>query len=166
MGFQLELLTRAHRRKKFSSGDKRVDDWLIHRALGATEKNASTTRVLVSGADVAGFYTLANTSLDVSLIPAELLGGRDPRHPVPTVTLAWLGVDERFRGRGLGTLLFARALADSARAWSVVRFVAVVVDALTAENFDFYQRSGFTPLPGTTHKLYLPARTLQAMLKE
>ena len=143
-----------------------VDDWLAHRALGATEKNASTTRVLIQGADIAGFYTLANTALDVSLVPVELLGGREPKHPVPTVTLAWLGIDQRFGGRGLGTLLFARALADCARAWTLVRFVAVVVDALTEVNFDFYQRSGFTPIPGTTHKLYLPAVTLQAMIKE
>ena len=34
LGYKLELLTRSHRRKRFSSGD-RVDEWLTHKALGA-----------------------------------------------------------------------------------------------------------------------------------
>ena len=98
----------------FSSGDRRVDDWLSHRALPAMRKNTSTTRVLAqTDGTVAGYYTLANTALDVSLVPADLFDGEAPRHPPPTLTLAWLGVDRRFGGRGLGTKLFARALAGS-----------------------------------------------------
>jgi GNAT superfamily N-acetyltransferase len=69
-------------------------------------------------------------------------------------------VDRRFAGRGLGTLLFARALADGAQVHHLVRFVAVVVDALTAQNAAFYERMGFLPVPGTTNKLYMPAATL------
>lgn len=160
-GYRLELLVRAHRRKRFSSGETRVDEWLKQRALGATEKNTSTTRVLIHGdEDVAGYYTLANTALDVSLVPAELFGGRAPVRPPPTITLAWLGVDRRFAGQGLGTLLFARALADCVQVYGLVRFVAVIVDALTDRNFDFYLNQGFVQVPGATHKLYLPATTL------
>ena len=125
------------------------------------EKNTSTTRVLVrSGIEIAGFYTLANTALDVSLVPAELFGGRPPSRPAPTLTLAWLGVDSRFEGQGFGTNLFARALADGVQAYALVRFVAVIVDALGDENIAFYQWHGFAIVPGTTHKLYLPATTL------
>lgn len=62
-GFTLELLDRRHRRhrrKRFASGDPRVDEWLIHKAIGAMEKNTSTTRVLVaSDGLIAGYYTLA-----------------------------------------------------------------------------------------------------------
>lgn len=159
-GFRLELLDRSHRRRYFSSGDARVDDWLRQKALPAAEKNTSTTRVLVEGVDIAGYYTLANTALDVSLVPAELFGGKTPTRAAPTVTLAWLGVDERYVGRGLGTALFGRSLGDCARAWQFVRFVAVIVDALTEQNFDFYCARGFVPVPGTKHKLYLPASTL------
>jgi GNAT superfamily N-acetyltransferase len=160
-GFRLELLARAHRRKRFSSGETRVDEWVQHRALAATEKNTSTTRVLLHGAgDVAGYYTLASTALDVSLVPVVLFGGQTPVRPPPTVTLAWLGVDRRFAGKGLGTLLFARALADCVQAYGLVRFVAVMVDALNERNFEFYLRQGFVQVPGTTHKLYLPAATL------
>ena len=124
-------------------------------------KNTSTTRVLAQGdGTIAGYYTLANTALDVSLVPADLFDGETPRHPPPTLTLAWLGVDRRFSGRGLGTRLSAQALADALQAFETVRFVAVIVDALTDANVAFYESHGFGRVPGTTNKLFLPASTL------
>lgn len=159
-GFQLQLLSRSHRRKHFASGDSRVDGWLRQRALAAAGKHTSTTRVVADNDGViAGFYTLANTALDVSLVPPELFGGQPPSRPPPTLTLAWLGVDRAFSGRGLGTWLFARALADGVQVHGLVRFVAVIADALSDANFEFYRAKGFAPVPGTTHKLYLPATT-------
>lgn len=163
-GFTLELLERRHRRKRFSSGDPRVDEWLIHKAIGAAEKHTSTTRVLVaSDGRVAGYYTLANGVLDISLVPPALPGGRAPSKPPPILTLAWLGVDAAFAGQGLGTKLFARALADCVQVFGLVRFVAVIVDALTAANEAFYASHGFLPVPGAPGKLYLPAATLLAV---
>jgi len=160
-GYRLENLSRTHHRKRFVTGDSRVDEWLIHKALGAMEKNTSTTRVLVSAdSAVAGFYTLANTALDVSLVPPALFAGAVPTRAPPTLTVAWLGVDTRFARQGLGTKLFARALADGVQINRLVRFVAVIVDALTDDNIRFYQGHGFAPVPGTTSKLYLPATTL------
>jgi GNAT superfamily N-acetyltransferase len=163
-GLTLELLDRRHRRKTFASGDRRVDEWLARRALPAMRKNTSTTRVLSDArGTIAGYYTLASTALDVSLVPADLFDGEVPRHPPPTLTLAWLGVDERFRGQGLGTRLFARALADALQAFETVRFVAVIVDALTESNAAFYASHGFSRVPGTTNKLFLAASTLVAI---
>ena len=129
-------------------------------------KHTSTTRGLVDETDaVFGYYTLAHTALDVSLVPAELFGGHAPTHAPPTLTLAWIGVDGGVRGRGLGTWLFARALGDCAEAYEQVRFVAVIVDALSEHNARFYCRHGFTPVPGTTNKLYLPATTLMRVVR-
>jgi GNAT superfamily N-acetyltransferase len=164
-GFTLELLDRRHRRKRFSSGDPRVDAWLIHKAIGAMEKNTSTTRVLLAAdRTVAGFYTLANTALDVSLVPADLFGGRVPTKAPPTLTLAWLGVDQAFAGQGLGTQLFARALADGVQVYDLVRFVAVIVDALTPASSEFYRKHGFLPVSGTSDKLFMPASTLMQVV--
>ena len=56
--------------------------------------------------------------------------------------------------------MFARALADCVQVYGLVRFVAVIVDALTEPNFEFYLSQGFVQVPGATHKLYLPATTL------
>jgi GNAT superfamily N-acetyltransferase len=164
-GFTLELLARRHRRKRFASGEVRVDEWLSHKALAAMGKHTSTTRVLVAAdGGIAGYYTLANTALEVSLVPVEMFAGPPPTKAPPTLTLAWLGVDRGFAGQGLGTRLFARALADAVQVYDLVRFVAVFVDALSVANADFYRRHGFTPVPGTTDKLYLPARTLMLVV--
>jgi len=162
-GFALELLTPEHRRRKFASGNRKADEWLRQKALPAMKKNTSTTRVLVDAESrIAGYYSLANTALDVSLVPPEFLGGQPPTRPPPTVTLAWLGVDLGFAGRGLGTYLFLQALADCVRAYEVIRFVAVIVDALDDDNVNYYQSKGFWRVPGTTHKLYMPASLLLA----
>jgi ribosomal protein S18 acetylase RimI-like enzyme len=115
---------------------------------------------------IAGFYTLANTALDVSLVPPELFGGQVPTRPPPTLTLAWLGVDRALARRGLGTLLFARALADGAQVYELVRFVAVIVDALDDENAAFYRKHGFAPVPGAGRKFFLPAATLLRVVGE
>jgi len=159
-------LERRHRRKGFASGEERVDDWLIHKAIAAMEKNTSTTRALVhdDGA-IVGYYTLATTALDVSLVPLALLGGKRPTRAPPTLTLAWLGVDTRYRGQGFGTRLFVRALADSVQVHRLVRFVAVIIDALTDDNLLFYEQRGFLRVPGTTNKLYLPAATLLEVVR-
>jgi GNAT superfamily N-acetyltransferase len=165
-GFTLEPLSRLHRRRSFSSGNERVDIWLAQKALGAMEKHTSTTQVLVQrGGRIAGYYTLASTALDVSLVPPELFGDKPPRHAPPTLTLAWLGVDAHFQGRMLGTLLFARTLADAVAVHDKVRFVAVIIDALSASNITFYLRHGFSVVPGTADKLYLPASTLLRMVR-
>lgn len=133
----------------------------MHKAIGAMRKNTSTTRVLVTDdGQVAGYYTLANRALDVSLVPAALFPGHPPTKAPPTLTLAWLAVDRAFTGRGFGTQLLARALSDAVRVHHLVRFVAVIVDALTPANEEFYRKHGFIPVPGTADKLYLPAVTL------
>jgi GNAT superfamily N-acetyltransferase len=106
---------------------------------------------------------LANGVLDISLVPPALPGGRAPSKPPPILTLAWLGVDAAFAGQGLGTKLFARALADCVQVFGLVRFVAVIVDALTTANEAFYASHGFLPVPGAPGKLYLPAATLLAV---
>jgi GNAT superfamily N-acetyltransferase len=166
-GLTLELLDARHKRKRFSSGDARVDEWLVHKALSAMRKHTSTTRVVAdSEGKIAGFYTLVQTALDVSLVPPELFGGKPPAHAPPTLTLAWLGVDQAFKRQGLGTRLLDQALADCVRAYDTVRFVAVLIDALTEANLVFYRSQGFLPVPSATHKLYLPASTLIQVVKQ
>jgi GNAT superfamily N-acetyltransferase len=165
-GLVLEPLDRTHRRKAFSCGSEPVDAWLAHKALGAMEKHTSTTQVLTERTGrIAGYYTLASTALDVSLVPPDMFGGKPPRYAPPTLTLAWLGVDTHFQGRRLGALLLARALADAIAVYEHVRFVAIIVDALSERNVHFYLGQGFSLIPDTADKLYLPARTLLLMVR-
>ena len=58
---------------------------------------------------VAGYYTLAAGSFDVSCLPAAE-HKKWPRHPLPTVHLGRLAVDRACRGKRLGETLLFHAL--------------------------------------------------------
>jgi GNAT superfamily N-acetyltransferase len=163
-GFRREVLHREHPRRTFRSGQGQVDDWLAARALEHQDKHLSVTRVLLdrSGA-LAGYATLAPGQVDFSELPVETLR-RLPRRRLPVVVLAWLGVDQRFQGRGLGRLLLAQALRDCYDAGQTVAFVAVILDCVDDAAKAFYERFDFLELPGHRYRLFLSGQQLSAMM--
>lgn len=163
-GWRLQTLTTGHDRAAFASGRAEVDDWLQRNARQQQEKHLSSTRVLLDGSDrIAGYYTLAAGHVDFGELPPEE-ARKLPKRLLPAVTLAWLGAREDLHGRGLGARLLAQALADAHAASSTLPFVAVLVDALDAPTRAFYARFGFLPLPGHPLRLFLPYRSLDAMM--
>ena len=71
--------------------------------------------------------------------------------------LGRLAVDRSYQGKGLGAVLLGDALMRPARAELGV--FAMVVDAKDDAAQRFYERYGFTRLPGEAHRLYLPIAT-------
>jgi GNAT superfamily N-acetyltransferase len=164
-GYRLEGLRREHPRRKFRSGQSQVDDWLAARALQHQDKHLSMTRVLLDGVGaIAGYYTLATGQVDFSELPAEIIR-RLPRRQLPVAVLAWLGVDQRFQGRGLGRRLLARALRDCHDAGRTFAFIAVILDCVDDAARAFYQRYDFRELPGHPYRLFLSAQQLDAMME-
>ncbi len=160
----LTTLERVHRRKAFDCGEAAVNEWLRARALQNQEKHLSTTKVLLSGEnEIAGFYTLATGQVDFGDLPAELARGL-PRRSLPVAIVAWLGMDQRFQGQGLGDRLLAQALRDCHAAGQTFTFIAVVLDCLHERAKAFYQRWDFQQLPGHPYRLFLSAQTLNAMM--
>lgn len=165
-GFHLATVERKHRRKVFDCGEPTVNDWLRTRALQNQDKHLSTTRVLLTGNDdIAGFYTLATGQVDFGDLPPELSRGL-PRRALPVAILAWLGVDQRFRGQGLGDRLLAQSLRDCHTAGETFAFIAVVIDCINDQAKSFYQRWDFQELPGNPYRLFLSCQTLSAMMKK
>jgi GNAT superfamily N-acetyltransferase len=142
-----------------------VDAWIAQRALQNQEKHLSVTRVVIDlrGA-IAGYYTLAMNQVDLDDLPPEL-AKKLPRRALPVAVLAWLGVDRRFQGQGLGTRLLAQALADCHRAGKAFAFVAVIIDCIDAAAKAFYQRWDFRELPGRPMRLFLTAQALDAIVR-
>ena len=163
-GYRLESLRREHPRRKFRSGQGQVDDWLATRALQHQDKHLSMTRVLLDGEGaLAGYYTLATGQVDFSDLPPEVIR-RLPRRQLPVAVLAWLGVDQKFQGRGLGRLLLAQALRDCHDAGQTFAFIAVILDCVDDAAKAFYQRYDFHELPGHPYRLFLSAQQLDAMM--
>lgn len=164
-GYRLETLERSHERRRFQSGEHAVDEWLRRNALQQQKKRLSTTRVLLTEDNViAGYYTLAIAQIDFGDLPNELTR-KLPRRFLPVAVLAWLGVDRRYQGTGLGTRLLARALRDCHEAGRTFSFVAVLIDAINADAKRFYERWSFRPLPGYPDRLFLSGAELEGMMR-
>jgi GNAT superfamily N-acetyltransferase len=165
-GYRLEPLRKSHPRAVFRSGQAQVDDWLATKALQNQDKRLSATKALLSTHDdIAGFYTLATAQIDFADLPAELMRHL-PRRDLPVAVLAWLGVEERHQGLGLGRRLLAQALVDCHLASRTFPVVAVILDSIDESAKAFYQRWDFRELPGYRQRLYLSWKQLDAMMQD
>ena len=113
-------------------------------------------------ATVAGYYTIAATSIPTPDLPPEVTR-RLPRYPrLPGVRIGRLAVDERFRGRGLGgALLFDTALRSSR---SEVAAHALLVDARNDRAVAFYEHHGFQRFASQPKTLFLPLATAEKVI--
>ena len=106
---------------------------------------------------LAGYYTLAATSVPASDLPPEILK-RLPRYPVlPAALVGRLAVDRGFHRKGLGSALLAdaalRVLKGDAKAF------ALIVDAKDENALTFYRLQGFRPFVSRPLSLFLPIET-------
>lgn len=165
-GYRLEPLRRDHPKKGFHSGHPLVDDWLAAKALSSQTKHLSVTKVLVDeGGTIVGYYTLAPAQLEFSELPPEI-ARRLPHRLLPAAVLAWLGVNSAQQGRGLGGHLLSQALRDCWEGAKIFPFVAVILDCINEDAKAFYEKYGFTELPGRPYRLYLSSQRLDAMMRE
>lgn len=164
-GWRVEGLATRHNRKNFDCGEPAVNRWFRQNARQSQEKNLSSTKILLDEHEtVAGYYTLAFGHVHLDQLPHEL-ARKLPRQLLPIVTLAWLGVDKRFHGQGIGDMLTAHALLQCHAASSSAGFVAVVIDCVSERAKAFFQRFDFIEFPGRPLKLLLPKALLDAMIR-
>ena len=165
-GFDVEPLARAHAREDFRCGQEAVDRHLRERALQSQAKRLSSTRVLLHSATgvMAGYYTLAMGQVDFGELPPALVK-KLPRRELPVAVLAWLGVDLRFQGQGLGERLLAMALRDCWDASRTFPFIAIVLDCLDEDTKRFYRRWDFREIPAHPLRMFLSAAELEAMVR-
>ena len=163
-GFSVQSLHRSHARGLFDCGQREVNAWLHSKALQHQSKRLSATKILAApGGGVAGYYTLATGQVDFGDLPAEI-ARKLPRRALPVAILAWLGVDRRHQGNGLGDRLLAQALRDCHEAGRTFAFVAVILDCVNDRAKRFYQRWDFVELPGNPYRLFLTSKSLVAMM--
>ena len=111
---------------------------------------------------VAGYYTLASASVELSDLP-EATAKKLPRYPcVPAVRMGRLAVDRDFKGVGLGGALLADALRRCAQA--EIAAYALIVDAKDETAADFYRHHGFIALPSSALRLFLPLATVAGLM--
>lgn len=156
--FRVEVLG-DHDRTSFGCGEEALDRYLETLVTQDVRRHITTCFVAVEATTgvVAGFYTIAATSIAMSDLPAELTK-RLPRYPtLPGVRIGRLAVDQRFAGRGLGGALLVDAAKRALR--SEVAAHAVVVDAKNEQAVMFYEHHGFQRFESRPETLLLPLTT-------
>jgi GNAT superfamily N-acetyltransferase len=161
--FAIEPLGAAHDRKAFSCGVAPLDRYLREHATQDIRRRISNCFVALDAAGaIAGYYTLAATGLPLDALPADQ-AARLPRYKLlPAVLVGRLAVDQRFRGRRLGSALVIDAVRRTAGADPAA--YAVVVDAKDDAAVAFYQHLGFQRFANRPLSLFLPISTALAAL--
>lgn len=157
--FRVAPLEATHDRTPFSSGTAPLDDYFQRQVTQDIRRRVTACFVaLTCEQRIAGYYTLASTSVLLSELPAAI-GKKLPRYPsVPAVRMGRLAVDQNFKGQGLGGALLADALDRAANA--EIAAYALVVDAKDESAASFYRHHGFIALPDSPLTLFLPLATV------
>jgi len=158
-----EQLEARHVRDRFDCGVEALNLYLKTRAGQEQRRNVAYTYVLTDGdsLEVLAFYTLSAASVALTDLPPELakqLGYR----VAPAALIGRLAVDESLRGKGVGKLVLVDALSRIARADLAI--MLVLVDPKDGDAAPFYAKFGFAPLGDPAGRMFLPFRTLKALL--
>ena len=88
-----------HDVSRFSSGIPALDAWLHRKARLNEARGGARTYVVCDGDRVAGFYSLAASSVERRRVSSRV--GRNMPEPVPVILLGQLAVDTDYQGRRL-----------------------------------------------------------------
>lgn len=154
---------KRHRRDSFSSRSDPLNHYLKKQASQDVRKRVAACFVAVSDQQrIAGYYTLASTSILLSGLP-DNIQNKLPRYPtVPAVLMGRLAVDRDFEGQGLGSALLADALTRAAS--NEIAAYALVVNAKDQDKAGFYLHHGFIPMPESPLLLFLPLATVHSIV--
>lgn len=162
-----EVLNPKHKKKEFSCGKQILDNYLHRQANQDVKRKLSACFVIeeTKSGLIQGYYTLANNSLPLSLIPADLQKKLPKSYSsIPTTLLGRLAIDCRFQGEGLGRLLLIDALYKSYEISKTVDSFAVVVDPIDKDAENFYEKYGFIKLPDSG-KMFLAMQTIKNLFE-
>lgn len=161
--FRVEPLSGLLDRTSFDSGSEPLDRYFEQQVTQDVRRRVTSCFVAVDkNQQIAGYYTLASTSVVLSDLPAAIVK-KLPRYPsVPAVRMGRLAVDKRFKGKGLGGALLADALARACNA-EIAAF-ALVVDAKDESASRFYRHHGFIGFSEAPLAFFLPLATARAQI--
>ena len=155
----IEPLAATHDRTGLGCGVPALDRYIREQASQDVRRRVGNCFIAVDTAaqTLAGYYTLAASSIPVIDLPAAETK-RLPRYPVlPATLVGRLAIDTRYRGRHLGAALVADAIRRTAHADAAV--FTLLVDAKDDTAAAFYRHLGFTALASRPMTLFLPIAT-------
>ena len=154
---EIRPLARDDDRAGFSCGQADIDRFFEHYAgQNQFKLHLAVTYVAVVEGRIAGFATVAASSLERRAIPSARQRRRLPSYPLPILRLARLGVDLRAQRLGIGNALLRHVLRLAIAQRDRLGCVGIVTDA-KLEAISFYKALGFVPLEGVREGLLAAA---------
>jgi len=148
----------------FQCGSEPLNDYIRRYASQDVRRNIARVFIATPENDprqLSGFFILSAGSVSCSSLPASL-ARKLPRYPVPVALIGRLGVDKKFQGKGLGSILLADACQKVSQASTVLAMAGIIIDAKDDDAISFYKHFGFIPLQGQAGRMLLPASVFQA----
>lgn len=148
----------------FQCGSEPLNDYIRRYASQDVRRNIARVFIATPENDprqLSGFFTLSAGSVSCSSLPASL-ARKLPRYPVPVALIGRLGVDKKFQGKGLGSILLADACQKVSQASTVLAVAGIIIDAKDDDAISFYKHFAFIPLQGQAGRMLLPASVFQA----
>lgn len=134
--------------KRFDCGNETINKFVRDSLKSQVRKRLSAAYVLTdtaAGDGFVGFFTIAQHSIDVSLL-SEMQLGSLPRH-IPCSRLIMLGVDKSYQKRDLGLQLMREAIRLAKTIANAIGSYGIYLDAESCA-IEFYRKLGFTLLVG------------------
>jgi len=154
---QIERLHARHDRSGFRSGHATLDQYLRVFASQHQRGGTSQTHVALLNNLVVGYVSLSAGSIAFEVLPAAL-AARSPRHPVPTVHIGRMAVDQRQQGRGIGAMLLAHATMVACEMAQQIGVRALTATAIDDRALAFYVHHGFVQLEPGSRSVVFPLR--------
>lgn len=150
-GYRIEKLAK-HDRKRFECGSAPLERYFREQVTQDVKRRLAFCFVAVAeDGTLAGFYTLAATSIALDRLSADR-AKHLPRYPVvPAILLGRLAVATAHQGKRLGGALVADALLRATHSEIVGHLM--VVDAKDDHAAAFYEHLGFERLPDDQRRL-------------
>jgi GNAT superfamily N-acetyltransferase len=155
----IEKLRREHVLDGFDCGKEDLNRFLKRQAWNNQQANSAQTYVLVKDLVVAGYYSLAASSVSHDEA-TERVKKSLARHPIPVILLARLAVDGSPQGKGIGPALLKDALLRTAKAADTIGARALLVHAKDDNAKGFYEHFTFEPSPSDPYHLLLIMKDL------
>ena len=161
--FRVVPLDVAHDRAQFTCGVGALDSYFHQQVTQDMRRRVTSCFVALDGdGEVAGYYTLAASSVVLRDLPPVIVK-KLPRYPtVPAVRMGRLAVSVAHHGAGLGAALLANALQRASR--SEIAAFALVVDAKDAKAARFYAHHGLQPLLDASLTMFIPLGSVKSLI--
>ncbi len=158
-----QALNAKHQLGDFDCGKPALNDWLIRHAMQAQSSGSARTCVVVEGARVVGYFSLAVGQADAMDVPDRIRKGMG-RYPIPVVILARLAVSLQDQGKGIGVGMLQEAIRRTIGIADQAGVRALLTHPIDEEASRFYRRFGFESSPIREQQLLLLLKDVRKLL--